>query len=192
MLFRSGNHADSTFTTFFKGVIDEVSIYRRALSSNEIAAIYSAGTAGKCGVSPTPPVITSQPTNQTVGVGGTATFRVSANGTVPLFYQWNFNGTNILGATNTTLTLNNVQLTQAGNYSVRVANSAGSTNSVAATLTINPSSSCYPPPSGLVAWWQGEGNANDSIGTNNGTLMGGVSFAAGEVVKAFKFNGSNS
>ena len=32
--------------------------------------------------------------------------------------------------------------------------------------------SCTPAPSGLVGWWQGEGNANDSTGTNNGALSG--------------------
>jgi hypothetical protein len=30
---------------------------------------------------------------------------------------------------------------------------------------------CDPPPSGIVAWWPGEGNANDLVGSNNGTLV---------------------
>ena len=85
---------------FFSGRIDEVSVYNRVLSSNEIAAIYNADSGGKC---PVPPSILVQPTNQTVSVGGTATFSVSASGTKPLFYQWSFNGTNITGATNTLL-----------------------------------------------------------------------------------------
>ena len=38
----------------------------------------------------------------------------------PLSYQWQFDGTNIDGATNTTLTLNDVQSSQAGNYAVLV------------------------------------------------------------------------
>jgi YVTN family beta-propeller protein len=48
---------------------------------------------------------------------------------------------------------------------------------------------CFPPPSGIVAWWPGEGNANDIIGGNNGTLEAGVTFAPGEVGQAFRFNG---
>ena len=56
------------------------------------------------------PVILAQPTNQTVIVGDVAAFSVVADGTPPLSYQWNFNGTNIVGATNTFLTLTNVQL----------------------------------------------------------------------------------
>ena len=138
----------------FDGLIDEVSIYSRALSSNEIAAIYSAGSAGKC-FTATPPVIITQPTNQMASVGGTATFRVSATGTQPLFYQWRFNGTNILGATNALLTLSNVQPVQAGIYVVQVANGGGSTNSANAVLTvITPPSSVpvitgFSPASGM-------------------------------------------
>jgi hypothetical protein len=85
-----------------------------------------------------PPSITTQPTNQTVTVGDTATFSVTACGTSPLNYQWSFNGTNIVGATNTTLTLTNVQLNQAGNYAVLVTNLLGSVLSSNATLTVNP------------------------------------------------------
>jgi hypothetical protein len=43
---------------------------------------------------------------------------------------------------------------------------------------------------GLVSWWRGEGNANDSAGANNGTVQGGVTFVAGKVGQAFEFNGS--
>ena len=53
------------------------------------------------------------------------------------------------------------------------------------------SASCDPAPSGLVSWWAAEGNANDSFGTNNGTLQSGVTFTNGEVGQAFNFNGSN-
>ena len=45
---------------------------------------------------------------------------------------------------------------------------------------------------GCVDWWPGEGNANDVVGTNNGTLMNGVGFAPGEVGQAFVFNGSST
>ena len=33
------------------------------------------------------------------------------------------------------------------------------------------SPSCIVPPSGLVSWWPGDGNANDIHGTNNGILQ---------------------
>ncbi len=48
-----------------------------------------------------------------------------------------------------------------------------------------------PLLSGLVAWWRGEGNVLDSIGTNNGTALN-VTYAAGEVNQGMAFNGNNS
>ena len=138
-----------------------------------------------------PPVIIVQPTNQSVVVNNSATFTVVASGTLPLSYQWSFNSTNLVGATNASLTLANVQLTQSGNYSVLVTNIYGSAQSSNALLTVN-SSSCDPEPSGLVSWWPAEGNANDIIGTNNGVLEGGLGFAPGEVGQAFFFNNTNN
>ena len=51
---------------------------------------------------------------------------------------------------------------------------------------------CVPPPAGLVAWFPGEGNANDVLGVNNGTLQGGATFAKGEVGQAFSLNGGGA
>jgi hypothetical protein len=124
------------------------------------------------------PIIVSQPTNQTVGVGGTAIFWVVAAGTAPLSYQWLFNGTNLDGATNATLALTNVQPAQAGNYSAQVTNILGSVLSSNAMLAVTP---CATAPAGLVAWWRAEGDANDVFGVHNGTLTGGAGFATGEV-----------
>jgi len=86
----------------------------------------------------TPPVILVQPTNQIVVAGGTAVFSIEAGGTAPLSYQWSFNGANIGGATNTSLTLSSVQLIQAGTYAVLVTNLFGSILSSNAALTVTP------------------------------------------------------
>ena len=96
---------------------------------------FTLGRAGY-GLLSTPPVITAQPTNLTVSVGGTASFSVLASGNPAPSYQWSFNGTNISGATSSTLTIANVQLTNAGSYSALIFNMAGSTNSVSAVLTV--------------------------------------------------------
>jgi uncharacterized repeat protein (TIGR01451 family) len=93
-----------------------------------------------------PPSITAQPTNQTVVVGAKATFQVGAAGTSPLGYQWLFNGAKLAGATTNALTLNNVQTSQAGGYSVVVTNGAGSITSAEAGLTalVPPSITLQP------------------------------------------------
>ena len=165
------------------GAVDELSIYNRALTQPEIQAIYNAGSAGKC-ISPVSPQIITQPVNQTVFVGQTASFNVLASGTPPLSYQWSFNSNNIVGATNATLNLSSIMFTNAGNYNVLVSNVLGSVLSSNATLTVP---SCTPP-AGIVGWWPGEGNANDIFGTNNGTLIGNVTYTNGEVGQAFSFN----
>lgn len=51
-------------------------------------------------------------------------------------------------------------------------------------------SACVQAPTGVVAWWPFDGNANDLAGGNNGTTVGGASFAAGEVGNALQLDGS--
>ncbi|HYG35521.1 MAG TPA: immunoglobulin domain-containing protein, partial [Clostridia bacterium] len=87
---------------------------------------------------PTPPLIQAPPVSQTLPAATNVTFSVLTDGTPPLSYQWQHDGTNILGATETSLTLQDVQATDVGSYRVIVTNSYGVTN-VNATLTVTPS-----------------------------------------------------
>src|SRR5438034_428938 len=48
---------------------------------------------------------------------------------------------------------------------------------------------CVDPPSGMVAWWPGDGNADDIQGSNNGSLQNGATFVAGKVLQAFSLDG---
>ena len=105
----------------------------------------TVGTANVTGISfsasPTaaPPSITTQPSNQTVTAGQTATFTVTATGTAPLSYQWQKNGANIAGATSSSYTTPATTASDSGSmFRVVVTNSAGSATSNAATLTVNP------------------------------------------------------
>src|SRR5262245_39146377 len=85
---------------------------------------------------PLPPSITTQPLSQTVTTGSNLTFTVAANGEPPLTYQWKKNGVEIAGATTDTLALMNVQLSDAGIYTVTVSNAGGSVESAPATLSV--------------------------------------------------------
>jgi endonuclease/exonuclease/phosphatase family metal-dependent hydrolase len=84
------------------------------------------------------PRITSEPQSQMVIEGSNVTFSVVATGTQPLSYQWQFGGTNLDGATNSSLTLTGVTTNDAGPYVVTITNAFGSTNSDAAVLTVVP------------------------------------------------------
>jgi PKD repeat protein len=94
------------------------------------------------------PSITNQPAGQVVTVGSNVTFSVGALGTPPLKYAWAFNGAPLNNnPTNTTLSLPNAQLTNAGNYSVIVTDITGVVTSSVAVLTVNP----FPPTADFTA-----------------------------------------
>src|SRR5438067_1012218 len=65
------------------------------------------------------------------------------------------------------------------------------TGSPDVTPTPTPTPSCVPPPSNMVSWWPGDGNANDIWDSNPGTLQGGATFAPGEVGQAFSLDGDD-
>ena len=74
----------------------------------------------------------------TVTNGHAASFSVMAYGVPSLAYQWQFDGTNLNGATNSALTLRNAFPADAGNYTVAVSNIFGSVTSNPAMLTVLP------------------------------------------------------
>jgi glucose/arabinose dehydrogenase len=83
------------------------------------------------------PMITQHPTSQTVSVGQSATFSCAASGTPPLSYQWRRNNANISGATGTSYTFNNAQLSDSGaRFRCYVSNASGNALSNEATLTV--------------------------------------------------------
>jgi hypothetical protein len=101
---------------------------------------------GKC--PPSAPVIFTQPTNRAAVVGSAVAFTVAASGTTPLSYLWKLNGTNLAAATNATLSLLNVQFTNAGLYSVSVTNAYGSALSSNAVLTVGTAPAITSQPAG--------------------------------------------
>jgi hypothetical protein len=85
-----------------------------------------------------PPSLSSQPQNRIALPGTNVLFSVDASGDSPLSYQWFKDGQSLAQATNRTLVLNTVQLSDAGNYSVVVINPYGMVTSSAASLTLDP------------------------------------------------------
>ncbi|HEV2330474.1 MAG TPA: immunoglobulin domain-containing protein [Verrucomicrobiae bacterium] len=81
------------------------------------------------------PFLSSPPASQLANPGADVTFSVVASGTSPLAYQWQFNGTNIPGATSASYNISNAQTPETGNYQVVVTNLSGSVTSSVATLT---------------------------------------------------------
>jgi len=122
----------------------------RAIVRNVVGAVNSAGAILRVLV---PPTIQVQPVSQNVQPGSTVAFSVQATGDASLSFQWQKNGVNMAGATFASLTLNNVQAADAGNYGVVVQNAGGAVTSAQASLTLilpqlNAGSSAQsaPPP----------------------------------------------
>ncbi|MDB6066371.1 MAG: hypothetical protein JWR26_2579 [Pedosphaera sp.] len=84
-----------------------------------------------------PPFVTTQPASQAVPIGTNVSFSVAVSSPAPVSYQWRFNGVNLSGATNPTLSIPNMQSTNVGYYDVVLANSYGSTTSTSATLGVS-------------------------------------------------------
>ena len=84
----------------------------------------------------TVPFIVQQPTGMSVSESAPAGFTVSAIGSLPLTYQWQYEGASIPGATGATYSISNTTLAHSGHYKVVVTNASGSTTSNEVTLTV--------------------------------------------------------
>ena len=130
--FTIGSSASGTNQA--KGAFDELETFNYPLDSGSIRSNYAV-VASK---------IVTQPVSQTVVIGTSVTFSVATAGLGSPTYQWYWNSAPIADATNATLVLNNIQATNAGNYSVVVINIGGSVTSSEVVLTVTPGT--------LVAW----------------------------------------
>ncbi len=117
--------------------VSNIQSNRAGLYSVIVSNAFGVATSREFAVSLAPLWITNQPKNVLTFQGGNALFSVGATGPAPFFYQWQYNGQDLPGATSSSLWLTNVQSNQAGVYSVRVANAYGAATSDPAQLSVN-------------------------------------------------------
>jgi uncharacterized repeat protein (TIGR03803 family) len=130
------------------------------------------------------PVITAQPTNQTISPGSTATFAVAAVGSVPLTYQWQLNGANLTdggsysGSATSTLTVANAIEADNGVYTVIVSNPVNAVTSAPATLAVVPPSAAGTRLATLHYFMGGNDGYRPSVLTlgSDGNLYGTTEF----------------
>jgi hypothetical protein len=151
----------------------------------------------------TMPMITQQPRSQVTTIGETVNFASAAVGSAPMLFQWRFNGIDLSGQTNATLTLTNVDRDYGGAYSFVASNAAGSATSSVATLTvrsdgplvINPGFERDPLPAfpgyGTITGWTPGGAIGTSYGINeaNGTFADNGEIPQGRRVGFMQGNG---
>jgi hypothetical protein len=168
---------------FFTGDIDEVAVYNKALTTNQILAHYLAAVYSTNGA----PVFATQPQNLTVFIGQTATFLTVIEGSPTLGQQWYKNGAIIVSnasATTPTLVLPNTTYADAiGNtYYCVATNGVGPKTSSVVTLTVLPQPAFANLTNNLVLHLKFDGDYSDSSGhSHNGTAVGSPSIAAGRV-----------
>jgi hypothetical protein len=121
-----------------------------------------------------PPTILVAPWNRTVVAGRFVDFVVSAEGPLPLSYQWFFNGNAIPAGTHEDLYLPQVQPSQSGSYAVSVTNAFGAVTSAPALLSVVDASPT-PQQGRVVAW----GDNNWGQGTVPTNLSKAVAVSAG-------------
>lgn len=125
-----------------------------------------------------PAAILSAPQSQSAGPGTNVSLSVSVSGTGPISYVWQFNGTNIAGATNNTLAISNMQPSAAGAYTVMVSNSV----SVVSTQTVLS----YVAPAVILSAPLSQ-SAGPGTNVNLGVSVGGT----GPIDYTWQFNGTN-
>lgn len=135
------------------------------VSVSNIAGAVTSGAATLT-VNAFAPSIVTQPSSQTITVGGSVTFSVAASGTAPLNYQWRKTGANIGGAVGSSYTISNVQTNAAGSYTVFVSNAGGSITSSAATLTVSTTATVRPTLSSPL--WTRTNGFSLNLPTQNG------------------------
>jgi Immunoglobulin I-set domain len=116
-----------------------------AMSGNGTRLVAAVDSGGIYTLQLGAPAILRQPANRNAQVGAEILFRVTAFGPGPLAYQWEFNGTDLRGATNATLALPNVTPGDNGVYSVLISNRMGSVRSGNAILTVGGASVTTEP-----------------------------------------------
>jgi uncharacterized repeat protein (TIGR01451 family) len=145
-------------------------------------------------VNPVPAITSLSPPGAVAGGGDLALDVLGSNFVSGSVVQWNGSPRPTKPPINgqLTATVYAADIAVAGTAEVTVFNPPlGGGTSNALTFLIAPVA-CVAPPSGLVAWWPGDGNGQDIAGGNHASLQGGLTFASGMAGQAFNLNGTSS
>jgi hypothetical protein len=124
---------DNGYASYYFGDLDDVRIYNRALSEDEVMALYELESAPPPGL---PPVIVDQPSSIDLQRDESVVISVGHTGTPSFEYQWYEGGRKLSGETKPYLILAGVTAWDTGSYFVSVSNSYGITHSQPAVIRV--------------------------------------------------------
>ena len=173
--------------SYIKTDLNSVTVYYwrvdESISDSEPNAAQTivSGTVGKFTTRASNPVILTQPADVLTTVGGTADYSIGVIAEAGLHYQWKKSNDNIadacdslIGGDSNSVTLTNVQLSDAGKYIYCVVSkTGGSTTSNLVFLEVQRQ----------MAWWKLNDNLNDTMGNWNGAILAGgsaINYAVGK------------
>jgi hypothetical protein len=169
----------------WKGTLDEVAVYRRELTPQQIQNHYVQALYG----SSTKPLFLAQPQPVIRAVGDRASFSATVEGSLPITLQWFKDGAAVPSATNDSLSFAKLALSDTGSYQLVASNPAGTNASTAAFLTVLPTVTFANATNGLVLHLKFDGNYTDASGRgNNGTPVGAPKFIQGQIGQALRYS----
>jgi hypothetical protein len=169
----------------WKGSIDEVAVYTKSLTAQQIQNHYVQALYGNN----TKPIFLAQPQPITVALGDSASLSAQVEGSIPLTYQWLKNGVAVPNATNDTLSFTKTAFSDTGSYQLFAGNPVGTNSSSVVALTVLPPVMFANATNALVLHLKFDGNYTDSSGRgNNGTAVGSPTFVAGQIGQALHYS----
>jgi hypothetical protein len=182
--------------SYFAGIIDEVALWERALSEDEIRDVKDNGIVVP--VPEFPPAVVAQPVGaDDLLVGDFITLTTRASGRRPFTYEWRKDGSALSGETGNSLLLTNLMTSDSGDYLVVVRNDGGAVTSMVARVVVSEAAGPNLT-NGLVAFWPLE----ELSGTRTPDVVGGYDMnlvnlteddlVAGRWGQAFQFTASRS
>jgi RHS repeat-associated protein len=183
---------------FFKGSLDEVTLYKRVLSPTEVLEIYDAGASGKSPIGSSPPTVNAGPDLVLTSLSSTATLNGTATpGSIPgpLNIAWSvIDGPGTVTFANPNLAATTASFSAAGIYVLELDANDGLNAAQPGRVVVRVAEVyANPDPPGMADWWPLNGEPHEVVnGGHDVQFVNNLVYGAGEVGMGLVFDGVSS